>query len=1174
MAIHLCKIIQRRLYDLFSSKQSLLLCFAFFCMTFIATLHIIEIFLVWNHKTDSLIRGTGDEYHQSCYDFPIDLVYTWVNGSDPKLLAQLLKTKQQIQSTFLRHGNCGNNDCKASNSTDINCIDGHCLVTPIVYISAKLTNPYHLFGDNVTKVEIINTLSGTLLYFATLDKAYEVTERCFISDNMTTYSVRKSLIILDKSIVNNETTGALNNDTNGNKNSSFSLKVNSLILVSGIPVNATTNRSQLVFYLSPIARKQVDVINIYKDKHMALLSLKSSATNVTKVINALHMSFRTATNGIDTSIKVEHPIHLRVVDTTDRYNISNQTTDKTLVELNDNRFSDNQELRYSLRSVEKYANWVRNVFIVTNGQIPNWINLNNPRIKIITHEEIFPNISHLPSFSSPAIETHLHRIPGLSKRFLYLNDDFFFGGHIYPEDFYTNSKGFKIYLSWPVPNCVDGCPLNWLKDGYCDQACNKSECLWDGGDCLKDSSTTQRSDVYSYTDSSMSYSDVYCSASCVDSWLSDRFCDQICNNINCGYDLGDCGTDMFENIFNFYFKPKQNAYNLSNDINVFYFNLSDFLLLNNKNSDSFQINELSYENNSFVRSAALNMIHKVLTFVLIPNRQKHDLNIALKGQKNKSEFVINFQLLLTNDSKLQNTSDFSIDKNINNSGSDDNETEMLVMVTHLNDSYLGDRHTISDILSDNNNKNNTTIIINNNNENTTEFKFKNRLPEYPKILPLNEMLYINNISLECDFNVSELPDDIKEKFNDFDIKFKNGILTENGFKNFRTQLIQLYVKQICNYKTTIKLYDRTMSFLDWERQSTFADIETGLSLEENVDKNRVLRRHLMDSYADSLKHVNYLYNKVFGIEMRKVPAHMAHFIDVDIMDRLQNTFRHHFEITSSHKIRSSDDMQFAFAYNYYLMSETRDVNLTQVFNDFDVDHSGSWSISEIRTVIINIYELPLKWESMDQFYKMLFSCCNSSDYLCSEVQNNANLSQYYYYREESPLLLPVHELPKQSIVFPMSLVMDCVNVTNKLRKLYEKKQKYNKFEILGEEDVTFKMIRSNATIVGQELDELRKHVKKFMCLNDNIDDHNSDGKHNNISQIKQMLVDFYESIFPMRSQFELPLGQTNRFTCIHDYSQWKHKQNSSSQFMSSNIWIIVIVFALILTIISKEITFL
>ena len=50
------------------------------------------------------------------------------------------------------------------------------------------------------------------------------------------------------------------------------------------------------------------------------------------------------------------------------------------------RFEDNEELRYSLRSLERFAPWVRHIYIVTNGQLPYWLNLENPRVTIVTHE--------------------------------------------------------------------------------------------------------------------------------------------------------------------------------------------------------------------------------------------------------------------------------------------------------------------------------------------------------------------------------------------------------------------------------------------------------------------------------------------------------------------------------------------------------------------------------------------------------------------------------------------------------------------------------------------------------------------------------------------------------------------------------------------------------------------
>uniref|UniRef100_A0A1I8IZL4 Stealth_CR2 domain-containing protein n=1 Tax=Macrostomum lignano TaxID=282301 RepID=A0A1I8IZL4_9PLAT len=60
---------------------------------------------------------------------------------------------------------------------------------------------------------------------------------------------------------------------------------------------------------------------------------------------------------------------------------------------------------------KKNTNENCSVYLVTNGQVPNWLNLTNPRLTLITHEEIFPNKSHLPTFNAPAIESHLHRIP-------------------------------------------------------------------------------------------------------------------------------------------------------------------------------------------------------------------------------------------------------------------------------------------------------------------------------------------------------------------------------------------------------------------------------------------------------------------------------------------------------------------------------------------------------------------------------------------------------------------------------------------------------------------------------------------------------------------------------------------------------------------------------------------
>ena len=68
-----------------------------------------------------------------------------------------------------------------------------------------------------------------------------------------------------------------------------------------------------------------------------------------------------------------------------------------------------------------YAPWIRNIFVVTNGQEPNWLKTDHPNVKVIPHSEIFLKKSDLPTFNSMAIEVHLHKIPGLRIVFPFLS---------------------------------------------------------------------------------------------------------------------------------------------------------------------------------------------------------------------------------------------------------------------------------------------------------------------------------------------------------------------------------------------------------------------------------------------------------------------------------------------------------------------------------------------------------------------------------------------------------------------------------------------------------------------------------------------------------------------------------------------------------------------------------
>ena len=127
-----------------------------------------------------------------------------------------------------------------------------------------------------------------------------------------------------------------------------------------------------------------------------------------------------------------------------------------------NRYRNRDELKYSLRALHEYAPFVNHIYIVTCGQKPAWIQ-DHPKITFVSHEDIFTDPKHLPTFNSQAIEAHLHRIPNLQEHYLYLNDDFIFTSRVEPRDFFTRDGKPKVFFdkSEVVPYVAreDGKPL-------------------------------------------------------------------------------------------------------------------------------------------------------------------------------------------------------------------------------------------------------------------------------------------------------------------------------------------------------------------------------------------------------------------------------------------------------------------------------------------------------------------------------------------------------------------------------------------------------------------------------------------------------------------------------------------------------------------------------------------
>ncbi len=92
--------------------------------------------------------------------------------------------------------------------------------------------------------------------------------------------------------------------------------------------------------------------------------------------------------------------------------------------------------KYWFRGVEKFAPWVNKVYLVTDNQIPDWLDVDNSKLDVIDHKEIINN-DYLPVFSSNAIECNIHKIPNLSEYFVCFNDDMYLTAPVSPSDFFS-----------------------------------------------------------------------------------------------------------------------------------------------------------------------------------------------------------------------------------------------------------------------------------------------------------------------------------------------------------------------------------------------------------------------------------------------------------------------------------------------------------------------------------------------------------------------------------------------------------------------------------------------------------------------------------------------------------------------------------------------------------------
>lgn len=126
------------------------------------------------------------------------------------------------------------------------------------------------------------------------------------------------------------------------------------------------------------------------------------------------------------------------------------------------RYASIGEVFWCVASINRFASFVNKIYIVTDEQNPHmdeFLRRNFPDgyipVEIVDHKTIFRGYEeYLPVFNSLAIETMLWRIPGLSERFIYFNDDCLLARTVTPEEFFT-TDGTVCYASRQLTALTD-----------------------------------------------------------------------------------------------------------------------------------------------------------------------------------------------------------------------------------------------------------------------------------------------------------------------------------------------------------------------------------------------------------------------------------------------------------------------------------------------------------------------------------------------------------------------------------------------------------------------------------------------------------------------------------------------------------------------------------------------
>jgi len=299
---------------------------------------------------------------------------------------------------------------------------------------------------------------------------------------------------------------------------------------------------------------------------------------------------------------------------------------------------------------------------------------------------------------------------------------------------------------------------------------------------------------------------------------------------------------------------------------------------------------------------------------------------------------------------------------------------------------------------------------------------------------------------------------------------------------------------------------------------------------------------------------------------------MPHLIDKAVMQDLQSWYPKDFERTSSHRFRSGDDMQFAFSYFYFLMSEPTGISRKAFLEEtIDVNADGVLNCGELRA-LANRINSPVDWKELNVLFweavhpetvetdkeagmSILKAFALGPDDMAKAVDVEPPTSSSMATLEKvRPKASPsaqgegsgaarsrndaLEHVQKKGGI-PISWLLDSKAVCNKIEKALEHTPKY-KHE-MGDTSayVAFHMVGDDEAGVRKQLDSIWSGRPYFICVNDNMN------KTQPNPAVIDALHEFYTTLLPTPSQFELPENETN--SALH-IDEWVAPAQTNSSF--------------------------